>query len=141
MRVVVHTANLIHVDWNNKSQGLWMQDFPWKDDDKPKGCGFEGDLIDYLNVLKWPEFTASLPGRGNVKINAAFFKKFDYSDATVPSISLKSFGGFVYLMFTKISKKISGSTNCIGPWIPHWSELEKMGTHEATDYSSRMHFR
>ncbi|KFK25754.1 hypothetical protein AALP_AA8G155100 [Arabis alpina] len=89
VRVVVHTANLIHVDWNNKSQGLWMQDFPWKDDDKdpPKVCGFEGDLIDYLTVLKWPEFTASLPGRGNVKINAAFFKKFDYSDATVRLIS------------------------------------------------------
>nr|AAL36361.1 unknown protein [Arabidopsis thaliana] len=89
VRVVVHTANLIHVDWNNKSQGLWMQDFPWKDDDKdpPKGCGFEGDLIDYLNVLKWPEFTANLPGRGNVKINAAFFKKFDYSDATVRLIA------------------------------------------------------
>uniref|UniRef100_A0A0A9AMC4 Tyrosyl-DNA phosphodiesterase-related n=1 Tax=Arundo donax TaxID=35708 RepID=A0A0A9AMC4_ARUDO len=31
IRIVVHTANLIHVDWNNKSQGLWMQDFPWKD--------------------------------------------------------------------------------------------------------------
>ncbi|EOA23023.1 hypothetical protein CARUB_v10003786mg [Capsella rubella] len=89
VRVVVHTANLIHVDWNNKSQGLWMQDFPWKDDDKdsPKGCGFEGDLIDYLNVLKWPEFTASLPGRGNMKINAAFFKKFDYSNATVRLIA------------------------------------------------------
>ncbi|KAL1205929.1 Tyrosyl-DNA phosphodiesterase 1 [Cardamine amara subsp. amara] len=89
VRVIVHTANLIHVDWNNKSQGLWMQDFPWKDDDKdpPKGCGFEGDLIDYLSVLKWPEFTASLPGRGNVKINAAFFKKFDYSDAMVRLIA------------------------------------------------------
>ncbi|CAL9230355.1 unnamed protein product [Arabidopsis halleri] len=89
VRVVVHTANLIHVDWNNKSQGLWMQDFPWKDDDKdpPKGCGFEGDLIDYLTVLKWPEFSANLPGRGNVKINAAFFKKFDYSDAKVRLIA------------------------------------------------------
>ncbi|CAH2072705.1 unnamed protein product [Thlaspi arvense] len=89
VRVVVHTANLIHVDWNNKSQGLWMQDFPWKDGDKdtPKACGFEGDLIDYLTVLKWPEFTASLPGRGNVKINAAFFKKFDYSGATVRLIA------------------------------------------------------
>ncbi|VVB14553.1 unnamed protein product [Arabis nemorensis] len=89
VRVVVHTANLIHVDWNNKSQGLWMQDFPWKDDDKdpPKGCEFEGDLIDYLTVLKWREFTSSLPGRGNVKINAAFFKKFDYSEATVRLIS------------------------------------------------------
>ena len=90
---MVHTANLIHVDWNNKSQGLWMQDFPFKDDDddkdSTKSCGFEDDLVDYLAVLKWPEFTASLPGLGNVKINAAFFRKFDYSNATVPSISLQ----------------------------------------------------
>ncbi|XP_009131446.1 tyrosyl-DNA phosphodiesterase 1 isoform X1 [Brassica rapa] len=91
VRVVVHTANLIHVDWNNKSQGLWMQDFPWKSDDDnidtPKVCGFEDDLVDYLAVLKWPEFTACLPGRGNVKINAAFFRKFDYSSATVRLIA------------------------------------------------------
>ncbi|CAH8361147.1 unnamed protein product [Eruca vesicaria subsp. sativa] len=91
VRVVVHTANLIHVDWNNKSQGLWMQDFPWKDDEDkdttPKSCGFEDDLVDYLTVLKWPEFTSSLPGRGNVKINAAFFRKFDYSNATVRLIA------------------------------------------------------
>jgi tyrosyl-DNA phosphodiesterase-1 len=30
VRVVVHTANLIYVDCNNKSQGLWYQDFPRK---------------------------------------------------------------------------------------------------------------
>lgn len=30
LRVVVHTANLIYVDCNNKSQGLWYQDFPHK---------------------------------------------------------------------------------------------------------------
>ncbi|XP_022892254.1 tyrosyl-DNA phosphodiesterase 1-like [Olea europaea var. sylvestris] len=53
VRVIVHTANLIYVDWNNKSQGLWMQDFPWKDQNSAsKGCGFESDLIDYLSVLK-----------------------------------------------------------------------------------------
>jgi tyrosyl-DNA phosphodiesterase-1 len=53
VRVIVHTANLIYVDWNNKSQGLWMQDFPWKDQNSPsKGCGFETDLIDYLSALK-----------------------------------------------------------------------------------------
>ncbi|KAE8733194.1 Chaperone protein dnaJ 50 [Hibiscus syriacus] len=53
VRVIVHTANLIYVDWNYKSQGLWMQDFPWKDQSKSiKGCGFENDLIDYLSTLK-----------------------------------------------------------------------------------------
>ncbi|XP_010550062.1 PREDICTED: tyrosyl-DNA phosphodiesterase 1 isoform X1 [Tarenaya hassleriana] len=88
VRVIVHTANLIYVDWNNKSQGLWMQDFPWKDKkDLSKGCGFEDDLIDYLSVLKWPEFTASFPDHGNFKVNASFFKMFDYSDAAVRLIA------------------------------------------------------
>ncbi|XP_022720583.1 tyrosyl-DNA phosphodiesterase 1 isoform X2 [Durio zibethinus] len=62
VRVIVHTANLIYVDWNNKSQGLWMQDFPWKDqNNSKKGCGFENDLIDYLSTLK-VRLIASVPG-------------------------------------------------------------------------------
>jgi tyrosyl-DNA phosphodiesterase 1 len=53
IRIVVHTANLIHVDWNYKSQGLWMQDFPWKDTvDMNKKTAFENDLVDYLSALK-----------------------------------------------------------------------------------------
>ncbi|CAL5412027.1 unnamed protein product [Camellia sinensis] len=82
VRIIVHTANLIYVDWNNKSQALWMQDFPWKDgNNSSKGCGFESDLIDYLSALKWPEFTANIPALGNFNINSTFFKKFDYSSA------------------------------------------------------------
>ncbi|XVF87675.1 hypothetical protein PTKIN_Ptkin18bG0139600 [Pterospermum kingtungense] len=88
VRVIVHTANLIYVDWNNKSQGLWMQDFPWKDqNNSKKGCGFENDLTDYLSTLKWPEFTANLPALGNFNINSTFFKKFDYSNARVRLIA------------------------------------------------------
>lgn len=30
IRVVVHTANLIYGDCNNKAQGVWWQDFPKK---------------------------------------------------------------------------------------------------------------
>lgn len=84
IRVVVHTANLIHVDWNNKSQGLWTQDFPWKEaNDMSTNIGFENDLVDYLRALKWPEFRVNLPVAGDVNINAAFFRKFDYSSSTV----------------------------------------------------------
>ncbi|XP_051215601.1 tyrosyl-DNA phosphodiesterase 1 isoform X3 [Lolium perenne] len=84
IRVVVHTANLIHVDWNNKSQGLWTQDFPWKDaNDMNTNISFENDLVDYLRALKWPEFRLNLPVAGDVNINAAFFRKFDYSSSTV----------------------------------------------------------
>uniref|UniRef100_A0A7N0UE80 FHA domain-containing protein n=1 Tax=Kalanchoe fedtschenkoi TaxID=63787 RepID=A0A7N0UE80_KALFE len=84
VRVVVHTANLIHVDWNNKSQGLWMQDFPWKEkNDPPKRSLFQNDLVDYLSALKWPEFTANLQATGNTKINPSFFNMFDYESAAV----------------------------------------------------------
>ncbi|KAI3698104.1 hypothetical protein L6452_31216 [Arctium lappa] len=88
VRIIVHTANLIYVDWNNKSQGLWMQDFPWKNQDNSnKGSDFETDLIDYLSTLKWPEFSVKLPELGNFTLNSSFFKRFDYSSAAVRLIA------------------------------------------------------
>ncbi|CAK9879662.1 unnamed protein product [Sphagnum jensenii] len=89
VRVIVHTANLIHVDWNNKSQGLWMQDFPWKTDacKGKKSSVFENDLVEYLTALEWPGCTTVLPEQGEVRINAAFFRKFDFSSATVRLIA------------------------------------------------------
>ncbi|KAL5578945.1 hypothetical protein UlMin_011387 [Ulmus minor] len=88
VRIIVHTANLIYVDWNNKTQGLWMQDFPWKEQNSPiKGCAFENDLVDYLSALKWPEFSVNFPTRGSFSINPSFFKKFDYSNAEVRLIA------------------------------------------------------
>ncbi|CAM6010721.1 unnamed protein product [Sphagnum balticum] len=89
VRVIVHTANLIHVDWNNKSQGLWMQDFPWKTDacKGKKSSVFENDLVEYLTALEWPGCTTVLPQQGEVRINAAFFRKFDFSSATVRLIA------------------------------------------------------
>ncbi|XP_024537541.1 tyrosyl-DNA phosphodiesterase 1 [Selaginella moellendorffii] len=50
VQVVVHTANLINIDWNNKNQGLWMQDFPFKS--KTGASDFENDLVDYLTALE-----------------------------------------------------------------------------------------
>ncbi|XP_014520570.1 tyrosyl-DNA phosphodiesterase 1 [Vigna radiata var. radiata] len=88
VRVIVHTANLIYVDWNNKSQGLWMQDFPWKDQNSPSnGSGFENDLVEYLSILKWPEFSVKIPSLGSVSLCPSFFRKFDYSDARVRLIA------------------------------------------------------
>ncbi|CAA7394486.1 unnamed protein product [Spirodela intermedia] len=84
LRVIIHTANLIYVDWNNKTQGLWMQDFPLKDETRLKeGCPFENDLVDYLNALKWPELSINLPSIGPANINPSFFRRFDYSNAMV----------------------------------------------------------
>ncbi len=41
MRVVVHTANYIYADCNNKSQGLYCQDFPLKGPGSPATSAFE----------------------------------------------------------------------------------------------------
>ncbi|KAJ8442278.1 hypothetical protein Cgig2_011201 [Carnegiea gigantea] len=88
VRVIVHTANLIFVDWNFKTQGLWMQDFPWKDRNaESTGCEFESDLVDYLQALKLPEVVANLPALGRVKMDASFFKKFNYGNAAVRLIA------------------------------------------------------
>ncbi|XP_057834924.2 tyrosyl-DNA phosphodiesterase 1 isoform X1 [Cryptomeria japonica] len=84
VRVVVHTANLIYVDWNNKTQGLWMQDFPLKEKkDLRTTSPFENDLVEYLEALEWAGFSAQLPQTGDVMINAAYFRRFDYSAAAV----------------------------------------------------------
>ncbi|CAN6452176.1 unnamed protein product [Victoria cruziana] len=84
VRVVIHTANLIYVDWNNKTQGLWMQDFPWKErQDQSNTSPFEEDLVDYLEKLKWPGLNVSIPVAGSATINSSFFRKFDFSSASV----------------------------------------------------------
>ncbi|XP_031500494.1 tyrosyl-DNA phosphodiesterase 1 [Nymphaea colorata] len=88
VRVVIHTANLIYVDWNNKTQGLWMQDFPWKQrQDHSKTSPFEEDLVDYLEKLKWPGLNVSIPVAGSATINSSFFRKFDFSSASVRLIA------------------------------------------------------
>ncbi|KAL2642241.1 hypothetical protein R1flu_009828 [Riccia fluitans] len=94
VRVVVHTANLVAGDWNYKTQGLWMQDFPFKGACKPRGfrtntgglkteSEFETELVDYLRHLHWKGCTVEFPGTGETRVDAGFFKLFDYSTATV----------------------------------------------------------
>ncbi|KAL3159457.1 hypothetical protein ABBQ38_009882 [Trebouxia sp. C0009 RCD-2024] len=58
LRVVVHTANLIYVDCNNKTQGLWFQDFPRKSQASPATSEFEQELVDYLRALRLPAESA-----------------------------------------------------------------------------------
>ncbi|KAF1334963.1 Tyrosyl-dna phosphodiesterase 1, partial [Globisporangium splendens] len=92
VRVAIFTANFIAIDWNNKTQGVWFQDFELKtlggdDDTEHKECvsnrnadgsnsvalDFEADLVGYLSRL-------------GTKV-AAFCKeelvRFDFSTAKV----------------------------------------------------------
>jgi len=49
-RVVVHTNNMIAVDWGNKCQVIWTQDFPIK---TSHGISeFETSLVDYLRQMR-----------------------------------------------------------------------------------------
>jgi len=67
VRVVVHTANLVVGDCNYKTQGVWWQDFPPKQQQQGQGPGqqqqqgrqqpateFERTLSAYLHSLKLP---------------------------------------------------------------------------------------
>ncbi|XP_010317667.1 tyrosyl-DNA phosphodiesterase 1 [Solanum lycopersicum] len=147
VRVIIHTANLISIDWNNKSQGLWMQDFPWKNQNNlDKDGGFENDLVDYLSALKWPEFTVNIPAFGSCKINSSFFKKFDYSSASVRLIasvpgyhsgsSLRKWGHMklrTVLQECTFSKEFQKS-----PLIYQFSSLGSLDEKWMTEFASSM---
>ena len=53
LRVIVFTANAIYPDCNNKSQALFFQDFPLKDECSPSTSTFEKDLLEYVVELKF----------------------------------------------------------------------------------------
>ncbi|KAJ8614038.1 hypothetical protein CTAYLR_005824 [Chrysophaeum taylorii] len=81
LRVAVTTANFIRVDFHEKSQGAWMQDFPVGN----AGSDFEDSLCDYLDQLaKWPV----REGPWGPSLSQAV-REFDFSKATahlVPTV-------------------------------------------------------
>ena len=55
VRVCIHTANYIPADWGDKTEGVWMQDFPVKAAGAPvASSAFEDDLVDYMVQTRWP---------------------------------------------------------------------------------------
>ena len=79
LRVIVHTANLLYCDTNNKTQGLFYQDFPLKDTLSPESSPFENDLLEYLLAL-------GLAPALSRKV-ADIVKKHDFSAARVHLIA------------------------------------------------------
>ncbi|XP_003390083.1 PREDICTED: tyrosyl-DNA phosphodiesterase 1-like [Amphimedon queenslandica] len=49
LRVVIHTANLIQKDWDQKTQGVWMSPVFPKSTVK-RSCKFQDDLLSYLDT-------------------------------------------------------------------------------------------
>jgi tyrosyl-DNA phosphodiesterase-1 len=59
-RVIIHTANLLYCDVNNKSQSMYTQDFPLKDAQSTLSTSpFERDLLDYIIALQLPPLQAT----------------------------------------------------------------------------------
>lgn len=54
LRVIISTANLLHMDYHRKTQGIWYQDFPPKKGNTKQTCDFEVTLVDYLQKLQIP---------------------------------------------------------------------------------------
>ncbi|PRW59620.1 tyrosyl-DNA phosphodiesterase 1 [Chlorella sorokiniana] len=54
LRVVIFSANAIYPDCNNKSQGLFWQDFPKKDAQSPQTSTFQEELDAYVRALNLP---------------------------------------------------------------------------------------
>jgi tyrosyl-DNA phosphodiesterase-1 len=77
--VAIFTANFISIDWNNKTQGIWYQDFFISKLANPQidlnDFDFEQDLIAYLSTL----------GK-KVETFCNQLKKFDFSTAKVALI-------------------------------------------------------
>ncbi|XP_045144073.1 tyrosyl-DNA phosphodiesterase 1 [Echinops telfairi] len=100
LRVVIHTSNLIHADWHQKTQGIWLSPLYPRIAHGAQGSGesathFKADLISYLRAYNAPPLQewistiqehnlsetnvyliGSTPGRfqGNLKDNWGHFR-------------------------------------------------------------------
>lgn len=52
IRIIIHTANLMYCDVNNKSQSVFMQDFPLKELGDAVVSDFEAQLVQYIGRLE-----------------------------------------------------------------------------------------
>jgi len=87
IRVCIHTANLIHTDWNHKTQGAWFQDFPRKqvsgpDHQSASSSAFEDDLVEYMSCLGWAGAQWEHGGQKH-RFKSADLRQFDFSKAQV----------------------------------------------------------
>ena len=55
IRVAIFTANFIHDDWNNKNQGIYCEDFPYKTSSPSTNSTspMEQDLVRYFSAAGW----------------------------------------------------------------------------------------
>ena len=103
LRVMIHSSNLINDDCFKKTQGVWTQDFPVKQQAGAGSSDFEDVLVDYMKTLQahkggqlrsWKGFGAAF---GDEQLTLAdALRKFDFSRAKghlVASVPGHHFGG------------------------------------------------
>ena len=85
VRVCIHTANYISVDWGDKTEGVWMQDFPLKTAGAQPGSSnsFEDDLVDYVTKTGWP---GGLLADGT-RCGPDALRRYDFSAARVALVA------------------------------------------------------
>eukprot|EP00897_Mesotaenium_endlicherianum_P008277 jgi/Mesen1/7478/ME000039S06689 len=71
VRVAVHTANLLHIDFHNKTQGLWLQDFPLKPTRKGSSSISSSSPRHPADFHGPPDPRARARGPGNVRAGAS----------------------------------------------------------------------
>ena len=79
LRVIIHTANLRYNDIHLKTQGAYVQDFPFKGSNR-QASEFEDDLVSYLQSYRYEgalPWTATLPQETLV----LRIRRYDFSSA------------------------------------------------------------
>ncbi|KAH9104914.1 hypothetical protein AeMF1_019144 [Aphanomyces euteiches] len=78
VRVAIFTANFVAGDWESKTQGVWMQEFPRRGSDASSDSSvFQSDLLDYMSSL----------GPAVAKLCQDKFPLYDFSKAEVLLVS------------------------------------------------------
>ena len=83
IRICIHTANYIACDWGDKTEGVWMQDFPLKAAGAGGSSTFEEDLVDYVTKTGWPGGVRA----DGTRCGPNALRQYDYSAAHVALVA------------------------------------------------------
>lgn len=117
LRVIICTANFLYCDCNNKSQGLFVQDFPLKDNySASEPSSFESDLLEYIGALKLP-----LPLAEEA---SSIIKAHDFSSARVHLIASVPSGNSAFTGNEDRGYSCLSSCMCLfNALLPHCGKL------------------
>jgi tyrosyl-DNA phosphodiesterase 1 len=83
LRVCIHTANYVDVDWEVLTNAAWMQDFPLKTAGSAETSPFEEELFKYIKTTQWPG--GDVPNLG--RVTKETLRLYDFSQARVALVA------------------------------------------------------